>query len=525
MSESQTRGWERLDRKTHLYTVLSVAQAVPLFSVPVVVFLFNRDLTIPLIAAAVVGLALLAIAAFVALDFVYWRVTWYRVTPERFELRSGLFIRKHQFIPRDRIRVVDFTAKPVHRVLGLRSVVVGTGEKTGGDSQDEFKLDPISLARAEELRRELLDSAAPAAVQAQEQAQARGKADPAILTLNWAWIRYAPLTVWMFVGGTALVFAIYRALDTVGEPEEMQVVRTLWAEFTALPIWLMVVVAVAANLLVGLIASLVFFAEAWWQYRLERESGDTLRIRRGLLTAKSITLKTKRLRGVEIAEPLPLRWGGGARVNVIASGLKKDEEGATESAKALAPPLPVNLAERVGAEVLGDVPVGEEPVRLRVHPPTARRRRLVGAVVTPVILTAGTGLAALWIPVVPAWAPYVTLALIAPALLLALDAYRSLGHRLSGGYLIARSGTFVRRKVSLRRTGIVGFTLKQSILQRRLGLLTVEATTAAGSGAYQVVDVAFDEGLALADRAVPGLLTPFIEYDNAPAPVSADSPR
>jgi putative membrane protein len=65
--------------------------------------------------------------------------------------------------------------------------------------------------------------------------------------------------------------------------------------------------------------------------------------------------------------------------------------------------------------------------------------------------------------------------------------------------------------VALQRGGIIGWTAKQSIFQRNAGLLTLSATTAAGSGAYSILDVGVSDGLIVAERAVPGLLTPFLQ--------------
>lgn len=102
------------------------------------------------------------------------------------------------------------------------------------------------------------------------------------------------------------------------------------------------------------------------------------------------------------------------------------------------------------------------------------------------------------------------------AVALALDAYRSLGHTLSGGYLVTRSGTLRRSTAALQRAGVIGWTVRQSWFQRRAGLVTVTATTAAGAGAYSVRDADASEGLLFAAEAVPGLLEPFLERGPAP---------
>jgi putative membrane protein len=119
--------------------------------------------------------------------------------------------------------------------------------------------------------------------------------------------------------------------------------------------------------------------------------------------------------------------------------------------------------------------------------------------------------------VLPNWPWEITLALLPVAALLGWDRYRNLGHVLTERHLVARSGSLVRETVALQRTGIIGWRLHRSFFQRRAGLVTVVATTAAGDGAYHVIDVAEADGLALADAAVPDLLRPFLVHDEADA--------
>ena len=97
--------------------------------------------------------------------------------------------------------------------------------------------------------------------------------------------------------------------------------------------------------------------------------------------------------------------------------------------------------------------------------------------------------------------------------LLAVDAYRNLGHAVAGNYLVTRHGAGVRWTVALQRSGVIGWTVSQSLFQRRTGLVTLTATTAAGHGEYAVIDVRTAEGLALAHHAVPGLLEPFLQHE------------
>ena len=67
---------------------------------------------------------------------------------------------------------------------------------------------------------------------------------------------------------------------------------------------------------------------------------------------------------------------------------------------------------------------------------------------------------------------------------LGLDRYRGLGHAVSGDYLVTRSGSLARHRDVVARDGMIGWNVEQTLFQRRAGLVTLRATTAAGSQSY-----------------------------------------
>jgi putative membrane protein len=73
-----------------------------------------------------------------------------------------------------------------------------------------------------------------------------------------------------------------------------------------------------------------------------------------------------------------------------------------------------------------------------------------------------------------------------------------------------------RRTIALQRAGVIGWTFRQSVFQRRAGLVEVVAVTAAGAGGYTVLDVSAPDGVALADATTPHLLTPFLQPRQSP---------
>src|SRR5439155_26278935 len=100
------------------------------------------------------------------------------------------------------------------------------------------------------------------------------------------------------------------------------------------------------------IASTIGYLLAFWNFRLTRHPSGTLHVRRGLITTRSTTIEERRLRGVEISEPLLLRSVRGARVLAIATGLRVGR-GAERGGSLLLPPAPHTEAVRVAALVLG----------------------------------------------------------------------------------------------------------------------------------------------------------------------------
>jgi len=103
-------------------------------------------------------------------------------------------------------------------------------------------------------------------------------------------------------------------------------------------------------------------------------------------------------------------------------------------------------------------------------------------------------------------------------ILLGFDRYRSLGHTIVDGRVVFRQGSLVRRRYMIDGAGVVGWNLRQSFFQRRSGLVTLTATTAAGRQAYPVADLAAGSALRLADAALPGLLDDFLGLKDSAGP-------
>ena len=511
-AELTEAAWQRLDPR--VLAVFPLRQAGALIPVIVVLLISGRGQGgWQLLAALVPVLVVLGIGV------SRWATVRYRVGEERVELRGGLIHREQRSLRRDRVRTVDLRANPAHRIFGLTVVEIGTGSSS--TKEGRLSLDAVPVAEGERLRARLLSrspSADPAGgaptVSATETNAAAGPnqpgLDPAlgqrgieVARMRPSWLRYAPLTGSGLVAVGAVVGTAFRVASDAGLD------LTSWVtlgfagdELTAVPLWMEIAVLALVVLVTAGLGSLVIYLEGWWGYRLTREPDDTLRLRRGLLTTRSLSVEQGRMRGAEVAEPLLLRLVGGARCAAITTGL----DAKTSNRGALLPPAPVAEAHRVAAAalLLTDPASGTDAPLVR-HPPAALRRRLTRALLP----AAGVALLAWALHDTASWLGWAwpgALLLLPLAALLAADRYRNLGHALRPDCLVISQGSLIRRRVALQRRGIIGWQLRQSPPQRWAGLATLDAVTAAGAGHYSVVDVPLARAVDLVDQVNPGLL-------------------
>ncbi|WP_433164590.1 PH domain-containing protein [Kribbella sp. CA-247076] len=486
--------WQRLDvRAVGVAALLGAGLAISA-GVPTAVGIASGT-SLAVALAWVVPAGVLLVAAAAVLEYVRWRRTQYRIGAERAELHTGLLVLQRRSLARARIRSVDLTANPLLRVFGLVAVKIGTGEHTDA-GEGTLTLSPVTRAEGERLRLELLRGV-------------QGESDGSLAVLDPVWIRYAPLSFLAPALGLAAGGAVMQVAEWFTLQEEVvDWVRDLFAGF---PLLAAILVLLAILGVVGVIGSLGLFVEMWWNYRLDREPG-TLRVRRGLLTTRSISIEERRLRGVDVVEPLGVRLAGAARVDAVATGLVKQKENEKTDHKTLLPAAPKSVADRVAADVLREEVSPTAAARLTPHPRAALGRRLrisLATALVPVLVLAGLGW---WLTDVLLQLAGILAVIVLPvAVLLARDSYRALGHGITGKYLVTRSGSVRRSTAALQRDGVIGWRIRQTVFQRRAGLATFGAVTAAGGGVYSARDADADEGLDFALDAVPGLLEPFLD--------------
>ena len=499
---AQSDSWRRLDPKMlFVHPIREVGRALPV-------------LAGILLAGSGTGRGglwgLVGTGIMVCIGVLRWFTTTYRVAAEQVQVRRGILRRQVLTVSLDRVRTVDVSASALHRVLGLVRVTVGTG-LSDRKSDSALRLDGMSAADADRLRDELLRRHAPAAAAADDPSVPAPEARPhetELAVLRPSWVAYGPFTLsGVLTVGVILGFAWRVISETHVDPRQLGPVTAGYAELLAVPRWLAFVGVPLLLVAVVGFASMVGYVLSFYGFRLVRLAGGNLQVSRGLISTRTTTIEERRLRGAELSEPLLLRMVRGARLIAIATGLRVGR-GSERGGSLLVPPGPGEEARRVAADVLGST----EPVTaaLAPHGPRALRRRYTRllAVVAPLI----AALVVLWrLDLLPAWAWETSLLLVPIGAAVAYDRYRGLGHALVRGVLIAGRGSLVRRRYMLRCDGIIGWNVTESFFQRRTGLATLVATTAAGRQQYAVQDVPLEEALRVADQALPGLLTPFLE--------------
>ena len=504
--------WQRLAGWTAIVSPLStLRQAI----IPAAIGAFGAGQANAFIGLMIaVGIAVVATLA----GLVPWLTTSYRVTPTHLEVRKGLFNRTTLTARLDRVRSVDLSSTLIHRALGVTKVNVGTGVDEG-----QITLDSLTKEAAARLRRELLHAApsAPAAPSEVQPGETPVEQTPApaagqvIAKLDWSWIKYAPLNLKnlaIALGGLAAFFGAFSDVipweRTIGirvddgEINGRPIDSVLHMLLIAIPIVLIVAVVVWA------VGSCVGYAVRWWGLQVVREQGregTTLRRSFGLTSTRATTVEEAKVRGATSTIGPLIGLAGGADLNLLTTGLD-------DNSPAVLPTAPERVVSAVGTDILGEDAFSAV---LTGHGPRPRRRYWFRAVVATVVWTLIALVPTVLIGIFgDTWIWWLPIGVMAVALVLGLIGaelrHRHLGHTLTDRYLVVRSGSYTTARTALQTDGIIGWRVRQTFFDRRIGLAQVTAMTAAGQEHVAVPDVPLETAVALAAAATPRTVSGFL---------------
>jgi putative membrane protein len=427
---------------------------------------------------------LVGLALVVCYGVARWFTTTYRIDAQEVQLRTGVLQRKVLSVPRNRIRSVSTDARLLHRLLGLTVLRVSTGQEARGDAA--FALDAVQASQVPGIRAILLaESLAPA--------EEEEVSEPGRELARWqpSWLRYSPLSF----TGLAMILAAVGVVYQTGAGVALEDSRWARAGLDAAERFGIVasvaaaaVVVVAASVVLSVLRSLVTYGNL-----VLRRDREVMHLEHGLLRVRQHTFDMRRLRGGTLREPLLVRLFGGARLDAVMTGV-----GGAGEASLLLPPCPCATAEAVLSELIARPDVVSGP--LRGHGAVATRRRWTRALTLPAVLLIAMVALYWWTPMWlwPVWA-----VLTVCCALLAFDRSRALGHRVDSEWLVARAGSLDRRRDCIAAAGIIGWTVRQTFLQRRAGVATLIAATAAGVKSYRVIDVPAELAWSIAASTSP----------------------
>lgn len=479
-----------------------------------------RPLILPMVAlyllaggvTVMVVIALLLAASFARALARYLTVS-YRIEGGELITREGIFERTERHIPLDRIQEIRSTRGAVHRLFG----VVDASVETASGQRPEATLSVLSLSQAERLRRTVSErvrarSAVAAgigqdpATGARDKGGANGDPSEVLLRLNPRDLVLAGITSNHLLSAIALFGALWAFMDDlvprsfyqwiahlistqIGQLADGGIATALMAALVGL------VILLGAILLFSITASIALF----YKFTLARE-GEHLRRSYGLVTKREISLPRRRIQLLEIKEGVLRRLFKLAALRADTAGSNfSDAEERKQGQDMLIPIAPRDEIHRLLGAIFHDLEA--EPRQWTRTSRLAIARGAIGPMLICAAFAAGLSwylhsLSGLWL-----------LALLPGAYLVSLIRYRTVGYSLGEHYFFMRHGWLGRSTYILPIRNIQAVVVRQSPLDRKLGLATVVIDSAgqASLGGPRISNLplaqALDLGRTLAYRA------------------------
>lgn len=498
--------WQRLHPLTPALRSIQLVYALAIAAVASSVGVGSTVLIL-IVAAAV-------IAAWITLAYLRFR---YRVTEDSLIIQHGVLVRRRRVIPRSRIQNVDLRAGLLNQLLG---VVVARIETAGGEAS-EATLSVVARSEATRLRRTLVTGALGAAPGPAVDAGAVEPlpiVDGAAALPSDRIVRRSTLLDLVIAGATSnragLLFAALLGGDYLFEfmPTDWLLRRFVAPELVQPDAAVRALIQTAERdiqaFVMGMAVVSIFFALAGWGLSIALSviryfeftlvaAGGGLQVSYGLFTRREKGFRRSRVQNVQIEEPILRRWLGLTSMRVQTAGygpgMKADERVETLTPITRRGEIPLYLSV-----VLPDLVW--DSIEWRPSHPRARRRLFIRRALV-VLLATGA---------VTFLTPYglVLLAALLPAWLLATAHYRHLGHARADDYVLVREGLWNRRTYIVPVRKIQALHLRQSPLQRRLGLGTLVMDTAGSPHEWhppRSIDLGTDYGRELMRSLATGV--------------------
>ncbi len=458
----------------------------------------------------VLGIAVVGGAVALLWTWFTWRHHRYGVGADEIVIEKGFIGHSRRSIPFERVQDVDIEQGPLHRLFKLATVRI----ETGGGAKDEGVLDSVTLAEADRLRAAVRQWRAGERTTVEAEGETALPVEQGRLLFAMALPRVLAAGVYNFsLVYFAGLYAVLQSLDgylpfDVNDPRVwFGLVEHNYSNTLAIEAGLALIpLAVLVGLLFGIARTLLrdYGFKLWVE-------GERFRRQRGLLTRTEVVLPKRRVQLARIKTgPIRRRFGW---FELFFQTLSAGTDGGGHQAAA---PL-AQQAEL--AEILAE----QSPLRLPEPEELAMvstrhfvRMALRHLSVPAFLFTAAT----------IAWAPGALLFLSLPLFLVVpLFARRFHRYGLSGNLLFVRRGVIRQQLWIVPVAKIQSLTIRQSWLQRMLGVasLTIDTAGAPKAGGPHIADLRERRARALlaelSGRLGPAHLIP------AGSPAPTDSAR
>ena len=307
----------------------------------------QNDPTEALVAHPFVALLLvLAVIGVIAgANWLSWRFSRFRVAPHQVELRQGILFRQHRQVPFERVQAVELSRPLLARLLGLAQVVV----QSAGGSDSHLRLAFLSLARAEQLRDELLVRAGrsdeataavgtvegmPVGAAAGADALGARRGGPATAGIPVLSVPNGRLFVATILHGSTILLGALALAAVIGTG----VGRVGPVVLGSVPAILPIAIGVAINRVKELLTHGNFHIA---------DTGTGVRVQEGLTDLRTTTIPLHRIQALELVQPLWWRTMGWWRIRVNVAGARGGGEGDEGRETTLLPVGTLDDARRV----------------------------------------------------------------------------------------------------------------------------------------------------------------------------------
>lgn len=416
--------------------------------------------------------------AFLALSLVTGVLRWYFFTYSYKEgtlhIRSGVFVKKDRFIKKERVQTVSYRANVFYRLLNLVTLQV---ETAGGYKEPEVDIKAIDREKAICLREILKQSVKMEASQdstlevksskAEELPQegtdtskeewCQGNFKSPVYRVGYRRLALAGLTS----GGIGVIFSFIGVVFGQGialVPEEW--LNQFFGFFQGRGVAVVLFLVFIAFLLAWLISTLRFMI-AYGDFQIHKGEKE-IKIRRGLLEQKELSIKTHRIQGIRITEGLLRQLFGYATVQLEVAGGASQEDFKTTI-------HPLIHGRELQEFLQLVVPDRIYHTQLIPLPKRGRRRYWIRSLLPLLPLP----LAFYLIPGNLIWLAGVILPL---SVFFGELRYRDGAYRIEGDGLILQYRLFARTTVLLRRKQIQSLKYNTNWLQKQQKLTSVSVT-------------------------------------------------